>query len=133
MVVEHAERFGLSALHQLRGRVGRSGHQSYAFLIYAEPLTPEAKERLKVMHQEQDGFVIAEEDLRIRGPGDVAGLRQSGFLRFRVADVATDMSLMNQSREDAFALLKEDPGLLELTHGGLRRMLMVQGGGLSQS
>lgn len=129
MVVEHAERFGLSALHQLRGRVGRGEYQSYAFLIYAEPLTPEAKERLKVMHQEQDGFVIAEEDLRIRGPGDVAGLRQSGFLRFRVADVATDMALMNKSREDAFALLEGDPGLLELPHGGLRRILMAEAPG----
>ena len=132
MVVEHAERFGLSALHQLRGRVGRSEHQSYAFLIYADHLTPEAKERLKVMHQEHDGFVIAEEDLRIRGPGDVAGLRQSGFLRFRVADIATDMSLMNQSREDAFSLLEGDPGLLELAHGGLRRMLTAEGPGLSE-
>ncbi len=124
MVVEHAERFGLSALHQLRGRVGRGPEQSYAFLIYAEPLTPEAKERLKVMHQENDGYVIAEEDLRIRGPGDVAGLRQSGFLRFRVADVATDLELMNQSREDAFAVLETDPGLVGLSHQGLRRMLL---------
>ena len=125
MVVEHAERFGLSALHQLRGRVGRGLEQSYAFLIYAEPLTPEAKERLKVMHQENDGYVIAEEDLRIRGPGDVAGLRQSGFLRFRVADVATDLELMNQSRKDAFAVLEIDPGLVGLSHQGLRKMLLA--------
>jgi ATP-dependent DNA helicase RecG len=127
MVIEHAERFGLSALHQLRGRVGRGSEQSFAFLIYAEPLTPEAKERLKVMHQENDGYVIAEEDLRIRGPGDVAGLRQSGFLKFRVADVATDIELMNQSRQDAFALLEADPGLLELPHQGLRKMLLSTG------
>jgi ATP-dependent DNA helicase RecG len=136
MVVEHAERFGLSALHQLRGRVGRGLEQSYAFLIYAEPLTPEAKERLKVMHQENDGYVIAEEDLRIRGPGDVAGLRQSGFLRFRVADVATDLELMNQSRKDAFAVLEIDPGLVGLSHQGLRKMLLAtedENGGVQYS
>ncbi len=123
MVIEHAERFGLSALHQLRGRVGRGEHASFCFLIYAEPLTPEAKERLKVVHRETDGFTIAEEDLKIRGPGDLAGLRQSGYLKFRVADVAEDLELMNQSRSDAFELLEQDPGLLQIEHQGLRRAL----------
>ena len=75
MVVEHAERFGLAALHQLRGRVGRGKHQSYCFLVYDDALTDEAKQRLKVLHQTNDGFEIAEEDLRIRGPGDIAGRR----------------------------------------------------------
>ena len=124
MVIEHAERFGLSALHQLRGRVGRSALPSYAFLIYAEPLTPEAKQRLTVLHKEHDGYTIAEEDLKIRGPGDMRGIRQSGFLRFRIADIARDMDLMNDSRNDAFTLLEEDPGLLNASQEGLRHVLV---------
>lgn len=111
MVVEHAERFGLAALHQLRGRVGRGEHQSYCFLVYDESLTEEAKERLKVMLEESDGFRIAEEDLRIRGPGDIAGVQQAGYLRLRVADLARDMAVMNQARTDAFAILETDPML----------------------
>lgn len=113
MVVEHAERFGLAALHQLRGRVGRGRHQSYCFLIYDESLTDDAKARLKVMLEESDGFRIAEEDLRIRGPGDIAGIQQAGYLRLRVADLAQDMAVMNQARSDAFALLESDPQLSE--------------------
>ncbi|MEW5816363.1 MAG: ATP-dependent DNA helicase RecG, partial [Spirochaetota bacterium] len=79
MVIEHAERFGLSALHQLRGRIGRGEHQSYAFLVYGTSLTEEAKQRLKVMKESNDGFYIANEDLKIRGPGEIIGTRQSGF------------------------------------------------------
>lgn len=109
MVVEHAERFGLSALHQLRGRVGRSELQGYCFLLYDDNLTDEAKERLKVLHETTDGFAIAEEDLRIRGPGDIAGVQQAGYLRFRVADLSRDMAIMNQARADAFDLLERDP------------------------
>ena len=111
MVVEHAERFGLAALHQLRGRVGRGTHQSYCFLVYSEELTDVAKERLKVMHRTTDGFEIAEEDLRIRGPGDIAGTQQAGYLRFRIADLGRDMTLMNEARADAFDILEADPGL----------------------
>ncbi|MFW5689744.1 MAG: ATP-dependent DNA helicase RecG, partial [Spirochaetota bacterium] len=94
MIVEHAERFGLAALHQLRGRVGRGRHRSYCFLVYDEALTDVAKERIKVMHRTTDGFEIAEEDLRIRGPGDIAGTQQAGYLRFRIADLGRDMSIM---------------------------------------
>ena len=90
MVVEHAERFGLSTLHQLRGRVGRGTAQSYAFLVYGDDLTPEGVERLKIMKETTDGFRIAERDLALRGPGELLGVRQSGFLRFRVADLARD-------------------------------------------
>lgn len=111
MVVEHAERFGLSALHQLRGRVGRGEHQSYCFLLYDDELTDVAKERLKVLHTHTDGFRIAEEDLRIRGPGDIAGTEQSGYLRFRAADLTRDMAIMNEARADAFAILESDPEL----------------------
>lgn len=120
MVVEHAERFGLAALHQLRGRVGRGDHASYCFLVYDEELTDLAKERLKVLHRTNDGFEIAEEDLRIRGPGDIAGTQQAGYLRFRIADLGRDMHIMNQAREDAFTLLESDPTLGEAAHRPLR-------------
>ena len=121
MVVEHAERFGLAALHQLRGRVGRGGHQSYCFLVYDENLTDVAKDRLKVLHETTDGFVIAEEDLRIRGPGDVAGTQQSGYLRLRIADLARDMETMNLARQDAFDVLESDPALTLPEHAAIRR------------
>ncbi len=108
MVIEHAERFGLSALHQLRGRVGRSELQSWCFLVYAQTLTEDAKARLKVMHETNDGFLIAEEDLRIRGPGDVAGIEQSGYLSFSIADPVRDAAILVKAREAAFALLTEE-------------------------
>ncbi|MFW6289082.1 MAG: helicase-related protein, partial [Spirochaetota bacterium] len=119
MVVEHAERFGLAALHQLRGRVGRGDHQSYCFLVYSEELTDVAKERLKVLHRTTDGFEIAEEDLRIRGPGDIAGTQQAGYLRFRIADLGRDISVMNEARADAFDVLEADPMLERDEHAGL--------------
>jgi ATP-dependent DNA helicase RecG len=111
MVVEHAERFGLSALHQLRGRVGRGNAQSYAFLIYAENLTDEGKQRIRTMLWENDGFKIAEEDLKIRGPGNMAGKEQSGFMRFKIANLGSDLETMMQARKDAFDLLESDPEL----------------------
>ncbi len=123
MVVEHAERFGLAALHQLRGRVGRGTHQSYCFLVYAEELTDAAKERLKVLHLTTDGFEIAEEDLRIRGPGDIAGTQQAGYLRLRIADLARDMGVMNEARSDAFDMLEADPFLADPAHAPLAASL----------
>lgn len=108
MVVEHAERFGLAALHQLRGRVGRSELQSYAFLVYADELTEEAKERLKILHATTDGFEIAERDLGLRGPGDLTGFRQSGFLRLRAADLSRDADLLQHARDDAAQLRRND-------------------------
>ena len=123
MVIEHAERFGLAALHQLRGRVGRGPHRSYCFLVYAEELTDTAKQRLKVIHGTTDGFEIAEEDLRIRGPGDIAGIQQAGYLRFRIADLGRDMAVMNDARVDAFALLERDPTLTDPEHRSLRDAL----------
>ncbi len=113
MVVEHAERFGLAALHQLRGRVGRSELQSYAFLVYADELTEEAKERLKILHATTDGFEIAERDLTLRGPGDLTGLRQSGFLRLRAADLSRDADLLQRARDDAAQLRRDN---CELQH-----------------
>lgn len=103
MVIEHAELFGLAALHQLRGRVGRGPHQSWCILVFQEPLSEDARERLRVLYHHNDGFLIAEEDLRIRGPGDMAGaqesVRQAGFLSFRFADIRRDMQTMIAARE----------------------------------
>jgi ATP-dependent DNA helicase RecG len=112
MVVEHAERFGLSTLHQLRGRVGRGPGQSWAFLVYGSSLTPEGVERLRIMKETTDGFAIAERDLQLRGPGEMLGLRQSGYLNFRAADLGRHGALLLQARAEAKALLAEDPGLL---------------------
>ncbi len=111
IVIEHAERFGLSQLHQLRGRVGRSEFQSYCFLIaYTSPSSDTFK-RLIVLTQTNDGFKIAEEDLKLRGPGEFLGTKQSGYLEFRKADLVRDYQILMQAREDAFELLKTDPEL----------------------
>ncbi|MDR0400334.1 MAG: ATP-dependent DNA helicase RecG [Treponema sp.] len=112
MVVEHAERFGLSALHQLRGRVGRGEEQSYCFLVYSDDLTEDGKTRLKVMLEHSDGFVIAEEDLKLRGPGQIAGVVQSGYLSLGLADPVRDAAILERARAAAFAILERDPGLL---------------------
>ena len=122
MVIGNAERFGLSALHQLRGRVGRGSHRSACFLLYGPELSDEGKARLKVMKEQNDGFLIAEEDLRLRGPGDLTGPHQSGFLQFRIADITRDFELLKEAREDAFALIEEDPGLLNRENQPLREV-----------
>ncbi len=108
MVIEHAERFGLSALHQLRGRVGRGDLQSWCFLVYSGNLTEEGKARMKIMHETTDGFRIAEEDLVIRGPGEIAGIKQSGYAGFDLADPVRDMKILEKARAAAFALLLEE-------------------------
>ena len=123
MVVEHAERFGLAALHQLRGRVGRGGHQSYMFLVYSGDLAEEGKKRLKVMKECSDGFEVAEEDLKIRGPGNISGIEQAGFLRLRFADLVQDTDLMLEARESARKILNNDPGLLLPDNTLIRRVL----------
>jgi len=101
MIVEHAERFGLSQLHQLRGRVGRGAHQSYAFLVYQSPLSDEARERLKAMTETTDGFQIAERDLQLRGPGDFFGTRQAGLPTFRLIDLVRDRELLDAAYREA--------------------------------
>jgi ATP-dependent DNA helicase RecG len=116
MVIEHAERFGLSALHQLRGRVGRGDAQSYCFLVYSDKYTEDAKTRLMVMLNNTDGFVIAEEDLKLRGPGQIAGVEQSGYLRLGLADPVENAAILEKAREDAFAILEVDPSLLLPDH-----------------
>ena len=111
MVIEHAERFGLAALHQLRGRVGRSSLQSHCFLIYSAKLTEDGKARLKALFESTDGFFIAEEDLRLRGPGEVLGVQQSGYLTLSIADPVRDAAIMNIARTEAFEYIrKTHPG-----------------------
>jgi ATP-dependent DNA helicase RecG len=140
MMIEHAERFGLAQLHQLRGRVGRGAEQSYCLLMASmmrrpkaqtgkrapggeEPLS-NATERLEALVQSNDGFVIAEEDLRIRGPGEFFGLRQWGMPEFRVANIVRDVDLLQQARLEAFSLIKVDPGLKAPAHQGLKEAML---------
>ena len=107
MLVEHAERFGLSQLHQLRGRVGRGPHQSYCVLLYQSPLTDQGRARLKALTETTDGFEIAERDLELRGPGDFFGTRQSGMPTLRVGDLVRDHQLMEEARREAVAALDD--------------------------
>ncbi len=109
MVIEHAERFGLAQLHQLRGRVGRGAAESTCYLLFEEPLTDTAKARLKVIYETTDGFEIARQDLVIRGPGEFLGARQSGVPLLRFADLERDVALIEQARDDAEVLLQTDP------------------------
>jgi ATP-dependent DNA helicase RecG len=115
MVIEDAERFGLAQLHQLRGRVGRGEHQSFCVLL-ADPKTPEGVQRLEVMTRTTDGFVIAEEDLGLRGPGEFLGTKQSGLLRLRIANIIGDRELLEEARAEAFRVVESDPGLQRPEH-----------------
>ena len=124
MVIEHAERFGLSQLHQLRGRVGRGGDQSYCFLMYGN-LGETAKERLSIMRDTEDGFVIAEKDLELRGAGDILGVRQSGMLAFKLADLAEHQSLLAVARDDARLIMEKDPKLESPRGAALKTLLYL--------
>jgi ATP-dependent DNA helicase RecG len=123
MVIEHAERFGLSALHQLRGRVGRGQDQAYCFLVYSNELSEDGKTRVKVMLENHDGFVIAEEDLKLRGPGQITGTEQSGYLVLGLANPIRDTEELARARTDAFDILENDPDLLLADHRVIARVL----------
>ncbi len=127
MVIEHAERFGLSQLHQLRGRVGRGSAQSYCFLLSHPRVGELTAERLKVLEGSQDGFEIAEADLRLRGPGEFLGTRQSGALPFRMADLVRDKDWLIKAREDVIELLQVDPHLDRPGQKPLREFLAREG------
>jgi ATP-dependent DNA helicase RecG len=127
MVVEHAERFGLAQLHQLRGRVGRGSGKSSCLLVYQPPVGATAKARLATLRDTDDGFVIAEEDLRLRGPGELLGTRQSGQLEFRMADIAVHGDLLAAARDDAGLILSRDPELKDKRGEALRILLYLFG------
>jgi ATP-dependent DNA helicase RecG len=123
MVIEHAERFGLSQLHQLRGRIGRGSRASTCLLLYKGPLGQTARARLETMRETEDGFRIAEEDLRLRGEGEVLGTRQSGLPGFKLARVETDGELLAAARDDARLVVERDPEL-EGARGEALRVLL---------
>ncbi len=119
MIIESAERFGLSQLHQLRGRVGRGAEQSYCILMTGNKLSNEGKKRMEIMVRTNDGFEIAEEDLRLRGPGDLMGTQQSGLLDLKIADLAKDNQILVAAREEAIKVLNTDPNLALPEHSGI--------------
>jgi ATP-dependent DNA helicase RecG len=127
MVIEHAERFGLAQLHQLRGRIGRGPGQSTCLLLYKAPLGETAKARLAVLRETEDGFRIAEEDLKLRGEGDLLGTRQSGLPGFRVARIETHGKYLGAARDDAALVLNQDPGLTTPRGEALRHLLYLFG------
>ena len=122
MMVENAERFGLAQLHQLRGRVGRGKHQSFCIFMHTID-NQRTQKRLEILNHSNDGFYIAEEDLKLRGPGDIFGIRQSGLLEFKIADVFNDAPVMQEASEAAAAVLAADPQLDMEEHRGLKRLM----------
>jgi ATP-dependent DNA helicase RecG len=127
MVIEHAERFGLAQLHQLRGRVGRGDKPSVCLLLYKAPLGAVARDRLSIMRETEDGFRIAEEDLRLRGGGEILGTRQSGMPGFRLADLEHHGPLMEIARDDAHRIVETDPDLRGRRGPALRILLYLFG------
>ena len=122
MMVENAERFGLAQLHQLRGRVGRGQHQSYCIFVDTRD-NPDTRKRLEILNHSNDGFHIASEDLKLRGPGNLFGIRQSGAFSFRMGDVYTDAGLLKLAADAAETLFREDPALLLPQNQPLRKYL----------
>ena len=123
MIIESAERFGLSQLHQLRGRVGRGADQSYCILMTGQKQSQEAKIRMETMVRSNDGFEIAEVDLKLRGPGNLMGTQQSGILQFKIADLIQDQPLLKAAREKAFQILNEYPSLKHPDHQCIKKTL----------
>lgn len=128
MIIEHAERFGLSQLHQLRGRVGRGEHKSFCILIMGYAVSEEGKQRTEMMEKTSDGFKIAEFDLEMRGPGEFMGTKQSGLSGFKLANLVRDMAILQEAREAAFEVLRKDPKLSYLENQGLKEELLREHG-----
>jgi ATP-dependent DNA helicase RecG len=124
MVIEEAQRFGLSQLHQLRGRVGRGAKQSYCILM-ADKLNEISKQRLEVITETTDGFKISETDMKLRGPGEFFGIRQSGELKFSAADLSKDMGLIEKARSAAFELIDDDPQLRKEENQNIREHFLI--------
>jgi len=128
MVIESAEKFGLSQLHQLRGRVGRGSEKSYCILLTNSKVSNDARERIKIMCSTNDGFVIAEKDLELRGPGDIEGTRQSGVLNFKLASIVNDKDLLDLAKNFASEVLEADEDLTKEVHAPLKQFLLSQKG-----
>jgi ATP-dependent DNA helicase RecG len=126
MIVEHAERFGLAQLHQLRGRVGRGGQQAWCYLIEHFPLSSVARERLDTMAKTTDGFLIAEKDLHLRGPGEFFGTEQSGLPQFTFANLVADQPVLKEAREDAFSIIAEDLFLEQEKNALIKKFYTLQ-------
>ena len=124
MLVEHADRFGLTQLHQLRGRVGRGSDKGYCILVHRHE-SDKSRLRLATMETTNDGFQIADEDLKLRGPGDFFGLRQSGFIQYKIANMITDGSIIRQARKAAFTMVETDPDLCHDQHAGIRERFQL--------
>ncbi|MFD2905624.1 ATP-dependent DNA helicase RecG [Sphingobacterium anhuiense] len=131
MIIENSERFGLSQLHQLRGRVGRGAEQSFCILMSSNKLSKEGKLRLNTMVRTNDGFEIAEVDLELRGPGDISGTQQSGVLELKLANLATDQQLLSEARNSVIDIFKEDPEMTEERHASLRQYLARKTDGIA--
>ena len=125
MVIESAEKFGLSQLHQLRGRVGRGAEKSFCIMLTGPKLGKEARERLKTMVSTNDGFKIAEKDLELRGPGEIEGTRQSGALNLKLADLLQDKQLLETARNLALDLLDKDPELASHENSSVKEYLQM--------
>ena len=125
MVIERAENFGIAQLHQLRGRIGRGSEQSTCVLLYQSPLGKNGRKRLETLRDTEDGFVIAEMDLKMRGAGDVIGVAQSGLPRFRIADLETQSDLMAIAQTDARKVLNDDPTLVTPRGTAVRHLLWM--------
>jgi ATP-dependent DNA helicase RecG len=122
MMVENAERFGLAQLHQLRGRVGRGRHQSYCIFV-SDTKSKDTQKRLQTLNHSNDGFYIASEDLKMRGPGDMFGVRQSGLLEFKIGDVFTDATILQSASEAVSLVYERDPDLSLPEHAPLKKRL----------
>ncbi|MEK7376385.1 MAG: helicase-related protein, partial [Candidatus Margulisiibacteriota bacterium] len=127
MLIEHVERFGLSQLHQLRGRIGRGAAQSFCFLM-GKASSDDSKARVKVMLETTDGFKVAEADLKLRGPGEFLGVRQSGLPEFKAADIIKDAEILDKARKAAFDIIKRDPDLLEEGNYNLKNEIFARFG-----
>jgi ATP-dependent DNA helicase RecG len=128
MVIESAEKFGLSQLHQLRGRVGRGAEKSFCILLTGSKLSAEARERMKILCATNDGFKVAEKDLEIRGPGDIEGTRQSGDLSFKLANILQDKAILEAARTAVHEILDADPDIVLATNLPIKGYLVQQKG-----
>jgi ATP-dependent DNA helicase RecG len=128
MVIESAEKFGLTQLHQLRGRVGRGAEKSYCILLTGNKISAEGRQRLKIMCETNDGFKIAEKDLELRGPGDIEGTKQSGILDFKLADIVKDKQMLQVAKEVAERIIEQDIELNFPENAVLKKFMQAQKG-----